>query len=112
MFKNALLATVAAALLSAGAVALSTGTAEAHGYGYGYAYQGGYYVTQAVEVPQTVYKTYYKTVISGYDNCYNPIYAQVPYTASETVYVTEYEKVFAPYSHNSYGYAPAQSYGY
>ena len=113
MFKKTLLATAAAALLSAGAVALSTGAAEAHGHGYGYGYQGGYYATQAVQVPQTVYKTYYKTVLTGYDDCYNPIYAQVPYTAYETVYVTEYQKVFVPYTYNSYGYAPSYGhYGY
>jgi len=107
MFTKTLLATAAAALISAGAMAISTGSAEAH-----YGYQGGYYVTQAISVPQTVYKTYYKTVLTGYDDCYNPIYAQVPYSDYETVYVTEYQKVFVPYSYGyarSYGYAP--SYG-
>src|SRR5579871_656280 len=105
MFKKTLLATVAAALLSAGAVALSTGSAEAH-----YAYQGGYYITTAVSVPQTVTKTYYKTVLTGYDDCYNPIYSQVPYSTYETVYVTEYQKVFVPYV-TTYNYAPSYGYG-
>jgi hypothetical protein len=107
MFTKTLLATAAAALISAGAMAISTGSAEAH-----YGYQGGYYVTKAFSVPQTVYKTFYKTVLTGYDDCYNPIYAQVPYSEYETVYVTEYQKVFVPYSYGytrSYSYAP--SYG-
>jgi hypothetical protein len=104
MFTKTLLATAAAALISAGVMAISTGSAEAH---YSYGYQGGYYVTQAISVPQTVYKTFYKTVLTGYDDCYNPIYAQVPYTDYETVYVTEYQKVFVP---SSYGYASRYSY--
>jgi len=102
MFTKTILATATAAVIAAGAMALSTAAAEAH-----YSYQGGYYATQAVSVPQTVYKTYYKTVLTGYDDCYNPIYQQVPYSVSETVYVTEYQKVFVPYAH--YGYAT--SYG-
>jgi hypothetical protein len=109
MNTKTIIAAAAAALVSAGIMAASTGAAEAH-------YAGGYYSTQVVSVPKVVYKTLYRTVITGYDDCYNPIYAQVPYTVSETIYVTEYEKVFVPYatdnsySYNSYGDAP--SYGY
>ena len=103
MFKKTILATVAASLVSAGAIALSTSGAEAH---YN-SYNSGYYVTKTISVPTTVYKTYYKTVFAGYDDCYNPIYKQVPYTAYETVYVEKYVQVFVPtynsYSYNSYG---------
>jgi hypothetical protein len=100
MFGKTILATATAALIAAGAIALSTAAAEAH-----YSYQGGYYATQAVSVPQTIYKTYYQTVLAGYDDCYNPIYKQVPYNVSETIYVTQYQKVFVPYT--NYGYVTA-----
>ena len=96
MFTKTLLATAAAALISAGVMAVSTGSAEAH-----YAYQAGYYVTKEIVVPKTIYKTFYKTVLTGYDNCYKPIYGQVAYSDYETVYVTEYEKVFVPYSYDN-----------
>ena len=102
MFKKTILATVAAALVSAGAFALSTSGAEAH---YN-SYNSGYYVTKTISVPTTVYKTYYKTEFCGYDDYNNPIYKQVPYTAYETVYVEKYVQVFVPtynsYSDNSY----------
>jgi hypothetical protein len=102
MFTKTILATAAAALISAGAMTLSTSGAEAH---YN-SYNSGSYVTKTIEVPTTVYKTYYKTVFAGYDDCYNPIYKQVPYTAYETVYVQKYVQVFVP-SYDSYSYAPS-----
>ena len=107
MFSKTILATVAAALISAGAIALSTSGAEA---GYK-SHNSGYYVTKTISVPTTVYKTYYKTVLAGYDDCYNPIYKQVPYTAYETVYVQKYVQVFVQ-SHDNYGYAPRYSSSY
>jgi len=107
MFKKTVLATAAAALLSAGAIALSTSGAEA---GYK-SYNSGYYVTKTISVPTTVYKTYYKTVLAGYDDCYNPIYKEVPYTASETIYVEKYVKVFVP-TYKSHSYAPRYSSSY
>ena len=106
MFTKTLLATTAAALISAGAMALSTSGAEA-----GYHHQNGYYATQTISVPKTIYKTYYKTVLAGYDDCYNPIYKQVAYTAYETVYVEKYVKVFVP-SYDRYSYAPSYNSSY
>ena len=107
MFSKTILATVAAALISAGAIALSTSGAEA---GYK-SHNSGYYVTKTISVPTTVYKTYYKTVFAGYDDCYNPIYKQVPYTAYETVYVQKYVQVFVP-TYKSHSYAPRYSSNY
>ena len=105
MFKKTVLATAAAALLSAGAIALSTSGAEAH---YN-SYNSGYYATKVISVPTTVYKTYYKTEFCGYDYYNNPIYKQVPYTAYETVYVQKYVQVFVP-TYNSYSYNSYSSY--
>src|SRR5215212_702891 len=106
MFTKTLLATTAAALISAGAMTLSTSGAEA-----GYHYQNGYYATQTISIPKQIYKTYYKTVLAGYDDCYNPIYKQVAYTAYETVYVEKYVKVFVP-SYDRYSYAPSYNSSY
>ena len=106
MFTKTLLATTAAALISAGAMALSTSGAEA-----GYHHNSGYYVTKTISVPQTVYKTYYKTVLAGYDDCYQPIYKQVAYTAYETVYVQKYVQVFVP-TYKSHSYTPRYSSNY
>ena len=108
MFTKTILATAAAALISAGAMALSTSGAEAH---YN-SYNNGYYVTKTISVPTTVYKTYYKTEFCGYDYYNNPIYKQVPYTAYETVYVQKYVQVFVPSYNNSYSYAPSYSSSY
>ena len=105
MFTKTLLATTAAALISAGAIALSTSGAEAH---YN-SYNSGYYVTKTISVPTYVYKTYYKTEFCGYDYYNNPIYKQVPYTVYETVYVQKYVQVFVP-TYNSYGHGYAPSY--
>ena len=103
MFTKTLLATVAAAVISAGAMALSTSGAEA-----GYAkHVNGYYATKTISVPKTIYKTIYKTVLCGYDYYNNPIYKQVPYTVYETVYVQKYVKVFVPYAYDTYSYAPS-----
>src|SRR3954449_264457 len=108
MFTKTLLATAAAALISAGAMTLSTSGAEAHYNSYN---SGGYYVTKTISVPTTVYKTYYKTEFCGYDYYNNPIYKQVPYTAYETVYVQKYVQVFVP-TYDSYSYAPSYSSSY
>ena len=105
MFTKTLLAT-AAALISAGAMTLSTSGAEAH---YN-SYNSGYYVTKTISVPTTVYKTYYKTVFAGYDDCYRPIYKQVAYEAYETVYVEKYVNVFVPSYDNSYAPSYDSSY--
>src|SRR5436190_11437420 len=105
MFTKTLLATTAAALISAGAMALSTSGAEA-----GYHHNSGYYVTKTISVPTTVYKTYYKTVFAGYDDCYRPIYKQVAYEAYETVYVEKYVNVFVPSYDNSYAPSYDSSY--
>ena len=110
MFTKTILATAAAALISAGAMALSTSGAEAHYNSYN-SYNSGYYVTKTISVPTQVYKTYYKTEFCGYDYYNNPIYKQVPYTVYETVYVQKYVKVFVP-SYNSYSYTPSYSSSY
>jgi hypothetical protein len=100
MFTKTILATVAAAVVSAGAMALSTSGAEA-GYAH---YQNGYYATKTISVPKTIYKTIYKTVLVGYDYYNCPIYKQVPYTVYETIYVQKYVKVFVPYAYDTYSY--------
>src|SRR5258708_9212738 len=99
MFTRTILATTVAALVSAGAMALSISAADAGGY------QDGYYVTKEISVPKNVCKTFYKTV-SAYDDYYNLIYKQVPFEKCETIYVTEYQKVFVPYSHDDH-YTPS-----
>src|SRR5256885_2071426 len=106
MFTKTLIATAAAALISAGAMTLSTSGAEAH---YN-SYNSGSYVTKTISVPTTVYKTYYKTVFAGYDDCYRPIYKQVAYEAYETVYVEKYVNVFVPSYDNSYAPSYDSSY--
>jgi len=85
MISKTILAVAAAAVLSAGAMAVSTSAADAH-------YAGSY---------QTYCKTFYHTVLIGYDNYYQPIYKSVPYQTCE--------KVFVPYTYN---YAPSYSYHY
>ena len=107
MFTKTVLATAAAALISAGAMALSTSGAEAH---YN-SYNNGYYVTKTISVPTTVYKTYYKTVFFFNDTATTEIYTQVPYSAYETVYVQKYVQVYVQ-SHENYGYAPRYSSSY
>ena len=107
MFSKTILATAAAALISAGTMALSTSGAEASYKSY----QSGYYVTKTISVPKQIYKTYYKTVLAGYDDCYNPIYKQVAYTAYETVYVQKYVQVFVP-TYKSHSYAPRYTSNY
>ncbi len=85
MFSKTILAFAAAAVLSAGAMAVST-SADAH-------YAGGYY--------QTYCKTAYHTIIVGYDYYNQPIYKSVPYQFCD--------KVFVPYTYN---YAPSYGYHY
>jgi hypothetical protein len=104
MFTKSILAVAAAALVSAGAVALSTSAADAGGYA------NGYYVTKEISVPKTVCKTFYKTV-SAYDDYYNLIYKTVPFEKCETIYVTEYKKVFVPYASEDH-YTPSYDSSY
>lgn len=103
MFTKSLVA-AAAALLSVGAMILSNSPAEAHYKSY----QTGHYVTKVISVPKTISKTYYETVLAGYDDCYEPIYKRVPYTEHDTIYVNQYVRVFVPYA--DYGYDDAASY--
>jgi hypothetical protein len=86
MISKTILAVAAAAVLSAGAMAVSTSAADAH-------YAGGYY--------QTYCKTAYHTILVGYDYYNQPIYKSVPYQYCD--------KVFVPYTNYSYS---APSYGY
>jgi hypothetical protein len=104
MFTKTILATAAAALLSAGAIGLSISAANAGGY------QDGYYITKEISLPKTICKTFYKTV-SSYDDYYNLVYKQVPFEKCETIYVKSYEKVFVPYAHDDYQ-APSYSSSY
>jgi len=89
MFTKTILAVATAAVLSAGAVAASTSAADAH-------YANGYY--------QTVCKTFYHTVLTGYDYYNQPIYQSVPYQSCEKIFVPVYN------SYNSYSYG--YHYGY
>lgn len=93
MFTKTILATAAAAVISVSAMGFTSSAAEAHYDGY----RNGYYETEAVSIPKTIYETFYKTIIAGYDECYEPIYKRVAYKAPRTIYVTEYVKVFVPY---------------
>jgi hypothetical protein len=94
MFTKTILAVATAAVLSAGAIAATTSAADAH-------YSTGYYETKVVSVPKYICKTFYQSVLSGYDYYNQPIYNSVPYQKCETIYVNEYEKVFVP-TYNSY----------
>jgi len=89
MFTKTIFAVATAAIISAGAVAASTSAADAH-------YSNGYY--------QTVCKTFYHSVIVGYDNYYQPIYQSVPYQNCEKIFVPTYN------TYNSYNYG--YHYGY
>jgi len=95
MFTKTILATAAAALLSAGAMAVSTSAADAH---YSLKVSGGYYITKYVYVPKTICKTYYETVLEGYDYYNQPIYKQVPYETCKTISVKVKQKVYVPYA--------------
>ena len=104
MFTKSILAAATAALVSAGAMAVSTSAADAGGYA------NGHYITKEISVPKTVCKTFYKTV-SAYDDYYNLIYKTVPYEKCETIYVTEYKKVFVPYASDDH-YTPSYDSSY
>src|SRR5262249_51464093 len=99
-----ILATAAAALISAGAMAASTSAADAHS-SYKLSISGGYYITKYVSVPEKVCHTSYKTVLVGYDEyTYNPIYNQVAYESCKIVYVNVKQKVWVPYATYSSNY--------
>ena len=88
MISKTILAVAAAAVLSAGAMAVSTSAADAHG--------GGYY--------QNYCTTSYHNVFIGYDSYYQPIYRSVPYQYCHQVFIP-YTYNYAPsYYHYSYGY--------
>jgi ABC-type sugar transport system substrate-binding protein len=101
MFTKTILATAAAALISAGAMAVSTSAADAH---YSLKVSGGYYVTKYVYVPKTICNTYYQTVLAGYDYWNHPIYKQIPYQACKTVSLKVKQQVFVPYASYSSNY--------
>jgi len=88
MISKTILAVAAAAVLSAGAMAVSTSAADAH-------YAGGYY--------QNYCSTAYHTIIVGYDYYNQPIYKSVPYQYCHQVFVP-YSYNYAPSFHFSYGY--------
>ena len=87
MISKTILAVAAAAVLSAGAMAVSTSAADAHG--------GGYY--------QNYCTTSYHNVFIGYDSYYQPIYRSVPYQYCHQVFIP-YTYNYAPSYHYSYGY--------
>jgi hypothetical protein len=93
MFTKTILAVATAAVLSAGAVAASTSAADAH-------YSNGYY--------QTYCKTFYETVLVGYDYYNQPIYKSVPYQKCEKIFVPTYNDNYNHYNSYSNGY----HYGY
>src|SRR5690349_13959561 len=105
MFTKTILATVAAAVISAAGIAATTSAADA-------GYKGGYYITKYVSVPKKVCDTYYKDVITGYDYYNNPIYDHVAYEQCKTIYVTVAKKIYVPYVsyHSSHSYSYSSGY--
>jgi hypothetical protein len=76
MFKKTLTGIATAAVLAAGAFAAST-SADAHYSSY--SLSGGYY--------QTVCKTFYETIVVGYDYWNHPIVKTVPYNKCDKIFI-------------------------